>query len=507
MIPVLIVGGVSLLCCLMLSPIARRLALAVGLVDRPDGHRKIHGKVTPVCGGLAVLTATILAVGAGFFLDDAIADALLAHSGSLIGLLAGGLILCAIGVLDDFGWLRGRHKLIGQIAATAVVTACGGWVDAVRIFGFQIELGWLGFPFTLFFLLGAVNSLNLLDGMDGLLGSVGVILSLALAAMALLLGVAHLWAVVVALALAGALIGFLRHNLPPADMFMGDSGSMLVGLILGSLAIHCSLKAPATVALALPVTLLVLPIFDTAAAIVRRKLTGRSIYTTDRGHLHHCLLRGGLSNRVALGLVACCCIVASTGALSSQAFENDWIALVTAASIVAVLIVTRRFGYAEFMLIKGRLMCLLSPGRYGQLEVRLQGTAAWKDLWRTLLFRAADLNLRRLLLDVNAPALHEGYHARWDCAADGNEERPLWHVEIPMTARGVSVGRLVLAGFPDKQPVWKKIAILTEVVEQFNDPGRRLALDILPEATEAKPAAQAALATNPPHVGFEMKAL
>ena len=395
MMSLIFVGGLSLLSCLLLAPVARWMALSFGLVDRPDGYRKIHQKVTPVCGGLTVLASTILAITAALFLGGDIAQSLLNHGSILLGLLFGALIICGIGVLDDLGRLRGRHKLIGQLAAVGVVVGFGGGVDKVQFFGLvPIELGWLGIPFTMFFMLGAINSLNLIDGMDGLLGSVGVILSLALAAMALLLGAAHLWAVVVALALAGALIGFLRHNLPPASVFLGDAGSMLIGLVLGALAIHCSLKAPATIALALPVSLLVLPIFDTTAAIVRRKLTGRSIYTTDRGHLHHCLQRGGLSARRALALVALCCVVACTGVLTSQAFDNDWIALITAGSIVAVLVMTRQFGFAEFMLIKGRLMFMFAPAHHSsQLEVRLQGTAAWKDLWHALLVRASGLNL------------------------------------------------------------------------------------------------------------------
>src|SRR5439155_8367461 len=140
-------------------------------------------------------------------------------------------------------------------------------------------------------LLGAINSLNLIDGMDGLLGSVGLILSLALAVMAALAG--HWGAAAVAVALAGALLGFLPFNLPPASVFLGDSGSMLVGLVLGTLAIQSSLKAPATIALATPVALLILPIFDTTVAILLRTMTGRSLYTTDRGHLLHRLLRFG----------------------------------------------------------------------------------------------------------------------------------------------------------------------------------------------------------------------
>src|SRR5262249_20696536 len=192
--------------------------------------------------------------------------------------------------------LRGRYKLLGQVFAVGAVLAYGVRVEAVHLFAWRIELGWFAVPFTLFWLLGAINSLNLLDGMDGLLGTVGTIVSLAIAALAAVPG--HWAEAAVAATLAGALLGFLRYNWPPATIFLGDAGSMLIGLVIGVLAIRCSLKGTATVALATPMALLIIPIFDTAAAIVRRKLTGRSIYSTDRAHLHHCLLRRALPRPV-----------------------------------------------------------------------------------------------------------------------------------------------------------------------------------------------------------------
>ena len=125
---------------------------------------------------------------------------------------------------------------------------------------------------------------NLIDGMDGLLGIVGGIALASLAVIVAMTG--HVFAATVALALAGAVLGFLWWNLPPATVYMGDSGSMLIGLVIGAVAIPTSLKGPATVALSAPLAILVLPIFDTTAAVVRRKLTGRGLATADRGHLH-----------------------------------------------------------------------------------------------------------------------------------------------------------------------------------------------------------------------------
>jgi UDP-GlcNAc:undecaprenyl-phosphate GlcNAc-1-phosphate transferase len=245
------------------------------------------------------------------------------------------------------------------------------------------------------------------------------------------------------------------------------------------------LKAPATVAIALPIALLILPIFDTTAAIVRRTVTGRSIYTTDRGHLHHCLLRYGLSLPWALVLVAACCLVACVSVLASQAFNNEGIALITAASIVAIFIATRLFGHAELMLVKARVVSMLwRVGGVSDMEVRLQGTVAWRELWQAIKQHTDAMNLQSILLDVNAPALHESYHARWDRASDDSSELPGWRAEIPLTSTSVSVGRLVLVGKPDQQPVWVKIALIMKVIEDFHQPNSSVNAAPAPPAFE-----------------------
>ena len=402
----LLIGLVSsALLCWSLIPIARRLALRYGLVDQPDGHRKMHKAATPVVGGLAIFVSTVAVIGALFLVPGyPVTQDLRCHWPTILCLLLGTLAICSLGVLDDLGRLRGSIKLLGQVLAAGIVVSFGIWVHKVQFFGMEIDLGWFGIPFTIFFLVGTINSLNLLDGMDGLLGSVGCVLALSLAVMAWLYG--HGWAALTAMTLAGALIGFLRYNLVRATIFLGDAGSMLIGLVLGTLSIQCSLKAASTLSIMLPLGLLVLPIFDTTAAIIRRKLTGRSIYTTDRGHLHHCMQRYGLSSSGTVVVIFLICLLACGSVLASRAFNNDWIALVTVVTILATLVLTGMFGRAEAMLIKGRLWSMLTPGRSPhQMEVRLQGTVNWDSLWLQLKVQAAELNLRGLLLDVKC-AVH-----------------------------------------------------------------------------------------------------
>jgi UDP-GlcNAc:undecaprenyl-phosphate GlcNAc-1-phosphate transferase len=362
--------------------LARALADRFGPVDQPDGRRKIHGKPIPVAGGIAVLLAlfgglaiSLLGPGPtnGWFEEQGL---------FLPGLLLASFVIVAVGLVDDFRGLGSKHKLLGQLLAVGIVIASGLAVRTIRVFDWHLELGLLAVPFTVFWLLGTINSLNLLDGMDGLLSSVGLIISLAMAAMAVIGGQEA--AAYVAAALAGALLGFLRYNFPPATIFLGDSGSMLIGQVVGALALRGSLKGPATVALVAPVAMLSIPAFDTAAAIIRRKLTGRSICTTDRGHLHHCLLGRGFTTRRALFWISVSCLCTAAGSLASISLTNELFAVVTVLAVVGVYVLTRLFGFAELMLVKDRLVTgvvsllhLPPSGQPRHTEIHLQGSADW----------------------------------------------------------------------------------------------------------------------------------
>ncbi|HEY1343134.1 MAG TPA: MraY family glycosyltransferase [Bryobacteraceae bacterium] len=472
MAELLAIPCISFALALAFTPLARALALRWELVDRPDGHRKLHGRTIPVAGGLAIFLATGLTLALTICLSPSFRFVSQLEPRLLVGLLLASLLICAVGVADDYGYLRGRHKLCGQIVAIAIVMGFGVQVRHIRLFGLDVELGLLSLPFTVFLLLGAINSLNLLDGMDGFLSSVGIIICIGIAFLAILGG---RWMTSwVALALAGAILGFLKYNFPPASIFLGDAGSMLIGLVVGVLAIQSSLKGPATVGLAAPLALLTIPIIDTAAAIVRRKLTGRSLYTTDRGHLHHCLQRKGLSNRDAILLVGCLCLITATGAMASMLYNNEYLALLAAALVVGSLVLTRLFGHAEVGLVQKRLRAVVvslfrscSRREAHEVEVRLQGSVDWKEIWSRLTECAERLQLRSVLMDVNAPLIGEGYHARWDCGRGTEEEGTLWRTEIPLVARNKTVGRVQVSGERDALCVSEKVAVVAQVVKEI----------------------------------------
>jgi UDP-GlcNAc:undecaprenyl-phosphate GlcNAc-1-phosphate transferase len=370
--------GASLAGMLALTPLARQLAARVGLMDAPDGRRKIHPAPVPVAGGLAILVTSLAVLALALGLFEPVRELFAPSAGPMLGLLLGTLLICAVGVADDRTRMRGRHKVLGQLAAVGIVIACGVRVDAVHLFGWRVDLGVGAYLFTAFWLLGAINSLNLIDGMDGLLGSVGTIICLGVAVMSAWVG--HWPEACVAAVLAGALTGFLCYNLPPASIFLGDAGSMVIGLVVGTLAIRSSLKGPATVALAAPTALLIIPIFDTTAAILRRKLTGRSIFNTDRGHLHHVLLDSGLSRPMVLLLVSGLCVLAIAGGITSVAYQSEALALISAAAVVAILVATRLFGHVELVLVLkhcgalARAVAGRGPSDGHEVQVRLQGS-------------------------------------------------------------------------------------------------------------------------------------
>jgi UDP-GlcNAc:undecaprenyl-phosphate GlcNAc-1-phosphate transferase len=265
----------------------------------------------------------------------------------------------------------------------------------------------------------------------------------------------------------------LAFNLPPARVYLGDCGSMVIGLVVGAVSIESCLKGPTAAALVTPAALLVIPILDTAAAVVRRVLTGRSIYMTDRAHLHHCLLGRGMSRGGVLALVGALGLVAAAGGVLSFVFETDAFAVLGAAAVVATLLVTRRFGTAEARLLFERGRAVWAAFQHGRtadrthaLEVHLQGTAEWNEVWLRLTAAADALRLWAVRLDVNLPALHEGYHARWQRFGTGADEGHLWRAEVPLFMGEHVIGRLTAVGCRDGGSPWSKLNRLAKVVDE-----------------------------------------
>ena len=286
---------------LLSTPWVARLAFRIGAVDQP-GKRKIHHRVMPRLGGLAVF--------AGF----AVAAAFLGVDSRLGGLLAGGTVILLLGILDDTRGLSPKVKLFGQTVAATIVVFSGIRIEFINNpFNGYFYLGDFSIPFTVFWIVAITNAVNLIDGLDGLASGVSTIALLTFAIIAYQIGQSTVS--LLALALAGAILGFLRYNFYPAKIFLGDCGSMFLGFMVAVLAVFGLLKGVTVVAFVVPIIILGVPIFDICFAILRRFYEHKPIFQADKQHLHHRLLSFGFSHRQTVLLIYGLSLIFSASAL------------------------------------------------------------------------------------------------------------------------------------------------------------------------------------------------
>jgi UDP-GlcNAc:undecaprenyl-phosphate/decaprenyl-phosphate GlcNAc-1-phosphate transferase len=273
-----------------LIPVLSRWAPAVGLTDKP-GPRKVHVVPVPRVGGLAMAVGILVPVLVTVPL-----------TAPTRGVLLGILILLCFGLWDDRVELGYRTKLLGQILAVATCMGVGGvQIGRVMIDGQVLAPGLFSGCVTFMFLLGVTNAVNLTDGLDGLAGGLVLLCLCAVALFAVASG--HSAVVALCLIEAGAVLGFLRFNTHPARIFMGDSGSQVLGFSVGALSLQATQGANSDLSAALPLLLLGLPILDTLTVMSTRILAGKSPFTADKNHLHHRLLAIGFTHREAVAIV------------------------------------------------------------------------------------------------------------------------------------------------------------------------------------------------------------
>lgn len=470
-------------------PLLSRFAHRVGLLDIPDDHRKLHRSAIPLVGGIAIFFATCGAIAAllatryGLFsswsgwspkFDFRPSDVL-----ELSGLALGSFVLLAVGVLDDRYGLRGRHKLAGQLLACSVLILCGFQFDRIEfrsyIFDFTFTFGSFAAIASYLWLLGAINSINLLDGADGFAGTIGGIMGIAFCLMALATG-SVIDAAIIA-AFTGAILGFLRFNLPPAKVYLGDAGSMMIGLVFGALAIRCTFKQATAYAFLGPLALLSIPFLDTAAAIIRRRLTGRSIYSVDRAHLHHILAGHGYGPRGSLFLVAILSALTAAGGTLSVITRQSEYAAAAIAIVLLFLISNRLFGFVELKLIVNKLVSLVASlkslrSRTAALNrstaVQLQGRRDWQLIWQNVHEFAEKHDFKMVKMHLHLPWLHEFFHARYDkSGAELTDQADDWYFVLPISVGEQLVGELHVVAL--KNPDFDPYETIRQMMEMIAD--------------------------------------
>jgi UDP-GlcNAc:undecaprenyl-phosphate GlcNAc-1-phosphate transferase len=298
---------VALAVVLVLTPAVGRVARVLGVVDEPGEQRRMHLRAVPRLGGLAIFL--------GIFIP---ALAFLELTPAYRGILLGAAVATAVGMADDFRGLRWSVKLGGQIASALIAVYFGVTIEhfSFPLLGIHELPDWLSVVATVVWIVGMMNVINLLDGMDGLAAGISAIAGGTFAVLALSLGRPE--AAVLSAIVAGACLGFLRHNFDPARIFMGDSGSHLLGFILAAVAIQGALKTAATVALFFPLLILAVPILDTSFVIAKRLKYGRPLHEPTPWHLYHRFRNIGFSQTRAALYFYVWGLVLAGGALATR---------------------------------------------------------------------------------------------------------------------------------------------------------------------------------------------
>lgn len=338
-----LLGFASFALSLFLTPFVRNQALRLGLVDHPDNHRKIHKQPIPRLGGVAILAATAGAYG--LLLLTGLSSAHVVSQGLpfAIRLLPAVFVIFGAGLVDDIFGVKPWYKLAAQILAAVLAWNSGIRLYAIGGHSFS-EVG--SFLLTLAWIVAYANAVNLIDGVDGLAAGAGLFATITTLIAGLLHGNMEL--VFATVPLAGALLGFLRFNFNPASIFLGDSGSLTLGFLLGCYGIVWSEKSTTLLGMTAPLLALSVPLLDAAISIVRRFLRQQPIFRADRHHIHHKLLSRGLTPRgVVLILYGFCGLAAAASLLMTETHQQYQGIIIVLVCFTAWLGL-QHLGYDEF---------------------------------------------------------------------------------------------------------------------------------------------------------------
>lgn len=305
--------ALSLLLTTALVPLFMRYAVALHLVDDPS-YRKVHSESVPRSGGLAIVIGVFVSLLLWIGFDTRYLMLFVATS-----------VIVVFGVLDDAIDLGYRRKILGQTIATLILMASGVVIHQVPFMGLDTMPAWVSYPVTFLFVLGITNAVNLSDGLDGLAAGNSLLSLCFIAFLGFYIG-EHTVAVL-ALAVVGGLLGFLRFNTHPAKVFMGDTGSQFLGFICASLAIMVTQHEAAAVSPFLLIIILGLPVLDTATVITLRALQGRFIFSPDQSHLHHQFLKLGFRHYEVVAILYAIQAVFVLTAFIMR-YESDFLLLV-----------------------------------------------------------------------------------------------------------------------------------------------------------------------------------
>jgi UDP-GlcNAc:undecaprenyl-phosphate GlcNAc-1-phosphate transferase len=422
----------SFVLSLSLTPLLRNLALRHGLLDTPDADRKLHKRAVPRVGGVPIMLAYAIAAGSLALTPFAGGRVIAGALPFALRLMPGLMVVFLTGLADDMFGLKPWHKLLGEVAASGCV--CWAGFHIASIAGYHLN-EWLAVPLTVVWLVVCTNAMNLIDGLDGLATGIGLFATLTMLIAALLQG-NYAFALATA-PLAGALCGFLCYNFNPASIFLGDSGSLSIGFLLGCFGIIWAQKSATLLGMTAPLIALAVPLLDTTLAITRRFLLCQPVFGGDRGHIHHRLLaRGFTPRRVTYVLYVSAGIVAGISLILSSSGRFGSIALVAFCGIVWLAV--RYLGYEEFDTAQRMILGVLFGGLFrrvlignlsiSRMEAAVQVANTQEECWSALVEASRSFGFSQVSLQFN-----DGYSSARLAEVDS---RACWNLHIPLNHSG-----------------------------------------------------------------------
>ncbi|EFU84351.1 UDP-phosphate N-acetylglucosaminyl 1-phosphate transferase [Staphylococcus lugdunensis] len=280
---------ITMLISLMITPIVIAISKKLNIVDKPN-FRKVHTQPVSVLGGTVILFSFLIGIWISHPMEREIKP-----------LIIGAFIMYVVGLIDDICDLKPLLKLLGQVIAASVIVFYGITIDFISFpMGPTIHFGFLSIPITIIWIVAITNAINLIDGLDGLASGVSIIALLTIAFIAILQG--NIFITMICSVLIGSLLGFLFFNFHPAKIFLGDSGALMIGFIIGFVSL-LGFKNITFISLFFPIIILAVPFIDTLFAMIRRVKKGQHIMQADKSHLHHKLLALGYSHRQTVLLI------------------------------------------------------------------------------------------------------------------------------------------------------------------------------------------------------------
>lgn len=330
------------------TPLMRKLAIALDITDKPSS-RKVHTRPIAYLGGLAFHFSTTISLLYVFWWTPYILDIQISTE-QLFILYCVALGYQIVGIVDDANNLAPKTKLLLQTILAIVLVHSGFIIEQVSSpLGGAIPLGWLGWVVSVLWILTIVNAINFIDGLDGL--AAGIVFFAALANFMIAL---HSWqnfVCLISLILMGATLGFLPYNFSPAKIFMGDAGALYLGVLLAGASLESNTKGATVMSLSLPLVILLIPLLDTLLTVIRRGRKGVKLFTADREHLHHRLLRLGFSDRQAVLSVYGLCFLLSMSAILADRLPEHFKLLFIFVFLAAV-----GWGFMIFTAIEQRVI-------------------------------------------------------------------------------------------------------------------------------------------------------